>query len=360
MSSFKSQRAVEYKLKRPLGEGSFSTVYKALRRDPQFDIEQTIALKILKSEIAVEDWKNEIAALAAVTSRHCARILGWDLIENRPALILEWIDGITLAEWTFSSLATDQALIDEICTQIYQGLRDMHSKELIHGDLSLENVMIDREGTLKILDFSRNREGLCTPEFAAPEVLSGGSISSASDLYSLGRIRECLQRRRGEKVDATTQGLCSAEVDRRELRYFFPASEIEREVARRTLAEQVHQIQQQKNQPLSMKLSTQMLKLCTSSGYFFRAATVLMTLASLSLGNASSDNRPGFIAVKTRNWVQVWIDDQPGRYAPFEKELPSNRGYRIRWRTAKSQGERTLTLEPGQNMVVNDSFFLEE
>ena len=114
----------------------------------------------------------------------------------------EWIEGQTLAQWMLDNPQPDLDVVRGIVEQIGVGLRAFHRKEMIHQDLRPANVMIDRAGTVKIIDFGSTRvagvieaspsgpgaEILGTTQYAAPEYFVGEEGTFRSDIFSLAAI----------------------------------------------------------------------------------------------------------------------------------------------------------------------------
>ena len=115
---------------------------------------------------------------------------------------MEFVDGQTLTQWMIDNPKPDLETVRGIVEQIARGLRAFHRMEMLHQDLRPENIMIDKTGTVKIIDFgstgspawSRPRRPparddiLGTAQYTAPEYFLGESGSPRSDLFSLGVI----------------------------------------------------------------------------------------------------------------------------------------------------------------------------
>ncbi|ACL62931.1 bifunctional protein-serine/threonine kinase/phosphatase [Methylobacterium nodulans] len=116
--------------------------------------------------------------------------------------VIEYVDGQTLAQWMTDHPEPDLETVRRIVEQIAAGLHAFHRREMVHQDLRPENIMIDRHGTVKIVDFGSTRvlgveeaqplphtdEGLGTLQYAAPEYFVGEVGTPSSDLFSLGVI----------------------------------------------------------------------------------------------------------------------------------------------------------------------------
>ena len=117
-------------------------------------------------------------------------------------VVTEFIDGQTLTQWMIDNPRPDLETVRGIVEQIGKGLRAFHRRDMLHQDLRPENVMIDKTGTAKIIDFGSTRvagvteteenheqnEILGTVQYTAPEYFLGEGGSSRSDLFSLGVI----------------------------------------------------------------------------------------------------------------------------------------------------------------------------
>jgi len=117
-------------------------------------------------------------------------------------LVLEYVDGQTLAQWMLDHPKPDLETVRRIVEQIAKGLAAFHRKEMVHQDLRPQNVMIDTTGTVKILDFGSTKvagvtelepdiegaELLGTVQYTAPECFLGEPATQRSDIFSLGVI----------------------------------------------------------------------------------------------------------------------------------------------------------------------------
>jgi serine/threonine protein kinase len=115
---------------------------------------------------------------------------------------MEFIDGQTLTQWMIDNPKPDLETIRGIAEQTARGLRAFHRMEMLHQDLRPENIMIDKTGTVKIIDFGSTRVAgvveasppighadiLGTAQYTAPEYFLGESGSPRSDMFSLGVV----------------------------------------------------------------------------------------------------------------------------------------------------------------------------
>jgi serine/threonine protein phosphatase PrpC/predicted Ser/Thr protein kinase len=116
--------------------------------------------------------------------------------------VMEFVDGQTLSQWMTDNPKPDLETVRGIVEQIARGLQAFHRMEMLHQDLRPANIMIDKTGTVKIIDFGSTRvkgvaeahpqghhdEILGTVQYTAPEYLLGEGGSTNSDIFSLGVI----------------------------------------------------------------------------------------------------------------------------------------------------------------------------
>ena len=117
-------------------------------------------------------------------------------------VVMEFIDGQTLTQWMIDNPKPDLETIRGIVEQIARGLQAFHRMEMLHQDIRPDNIMIDKTGTVKIIDFGSTRvkgvveaapstdpdDILGTAQYTAPEYFLGESGTSRSDMFSLGVI----------------------------------------------------------------------------------------------------------------------------------------------------------------------------
>jgi serine/threonine protein kinase len=183
-----------------IGKGGMGTVYKAY----DSKIREIVALKLLKPEIAsdveiIERFRNELKLARQVSHRHVCRM--YDLGEEWLSIYIsmEYVPGEDLKSFIRRSGHLNETKALGLARQILEGLVEAHRLGVIHRDLKPQNIMIDREGNAKIMDFgiarSLHTKGVTgtgviigTPEYMAPEQAEGRDIDHRVDLYALGAI----------------------------------------------------------------------------------------------------------------------------------------------------------------------------
>ena len=183
-----------------IGQGGMGTVYKAY----DSKIREVVALKLLKPEIAsdlevIERFRNEIKLARQVSHRHVCRM--YDLGEEWLSIYIsmEYVAGEDLKSFIRRSGHLNEAKAVGLARQIAEGLAEAHRLGVVHRDLKPQNVMIDKDGNAKIMDFgiarSLHTKGVTgtgviigTPEYMAPEQAEGRDIDHRVDIYALGAI----------------------------------------------------------------------------------------------------------------------------------------------------------------------------
>ena len=190
--------ADRYEVVAQLGTGGTSAVYKVWDRLPK----EMIALKIIDAAAAenpkmLDYFKRELSVARKLAHRNVVRI--HDLGEHRGQLYIsmEYIEGRTLAALLTQRKRLNATQFLVIFDQLCDGLAYVHSRGVIHRDIKPQNIMADKDGTLKLMDFglarsvsSRPTMGIAvgTPAYMSPEQIMGQPLTNASDLYSCGAM----------------------------------------------------------------------------------------------------------------------------------------------------------------------------
>ncbi|MBC7927351.1 MAG: serine/threonine-protein kinase [Bryobacteraceae bacterium] len=197
-----------YRVLQEIGRGGMGTVYKAMRAvDPQRRI---VALKIVRRgldhDFVVRRFRTERTILAALDHPNIAQLLdAGSTDDDLPYFVMEYVEGgKNIAEYADAArLNTRERL--ELFMKLCSAVGCAHERRIIHRDIKPGNVLIDKDGELKLLDFgiakildpeftSQTMDAtatilrLMTPEYASPEQVRGLEITTASDVYSLGVV----------------------------------------------------------------------------------------------------------------------------------------------------------------------------
>jgi eukaryotic-like serine/threonine-protein kinase len=193
--------AGRYELEELVGSGGMSTVFRA--RDRQLD--RRVAIKILHEHYLsdpeyVERFRREARAVAQLSHPNIVTVIDRGEDEGRQYIVFEHVEGENLKELVRRTgrLPVRRAL--ELGVAVADGLAFAHERGLVHRDVKPQNVLLSREGEVKVTDFGIARSldvdhgvtqtgtVLGTGEYLAPEQASGKPISAATDVYSLGVV----------------------------------------------------------------------------------------------------------------------------------------------------------------------------
>ncbi len=199
------QQLGAYRIIREIGRGGLGTVYLAERADESYRKE--VALKLVRRGLDTDDilqrFRHERQILAQLEHPNIARLIdGGTADDGRPYFVMEYVQGATLTKYCEGNeIATNQRL--EIFRKVCQAVSYAHQNLVIHRDLKPSNILVTVEGAPKLLDFgiakvlAPDEEAytqtipslrVMTPEYASPEQIKGGRITTSSDVYSLGVI----------------------------------------------------------------------------------------------------------------------------------------------------------------------------
>lgn len=199
------ERIGPYRLIRELGSGGMGSVHLAERVDGDF--QQQVAIKLVRRDIATREtlarFRLERQILARLNHPNISRFLDGGITpEGQSYFVMEYIQGLPLDAWCDQQKLTAAArlgLFREVCAAVQYS----HQNLIVHRDIKLSNILVTPDGTPKLLDFgvakllpaegegphfTKSVAAAFTPEFASPEQITGDSITTASDIYSLGVV----------------------------------------------------------------------------------------------------------------------------------------------------------------------------
>jgi tRNA A-37 threonylcarbamoyl transferase component Bud32 len=185
-----------------LGRGAMGTVYKA--RDPVLD--RLVAIKMMSEELLIEEemrgrFNREAKSAAGLQHPNIVTIFDFGELEKEgvPYIVMELLDGVSLAEMMEQSKPERLEDKIKIVTQICRGLDYAHKRGVIHRDVKPGNIQVLPAGTAKVLDFGiamgegstiKTKTGLVmgTPNYMAPEQISGENVDHRADMWAIGVI----------------------------------------------------------------------------------------------------------------------------------------------------------------------------
>ena len=192
--------AGRYQVIEELGRGGMGKVYKVYDRE----INEKIALKLLRPEIAgdervIERFRDELKLARQISHRNVCRMFDLNRNEGVYYITMEYVPGEDLKSMLkmMGPMSSGKSIL--IVKQVCKGLAEAHRRGIVHLDLKPQNIMIDKEGIVRIMDFGiahsldvkdgSDRGTLVgTLAYMSPEQLAGKDVDHRSDLYSLGVI----------------------------------------------------------------------------------------------------------------------------------------------------------------------------
>jgi serine/threonine-protein kinase len=196
-----------------------ATVYEAERADGTY--EQRVALKVLRRGLDTEDLVRRFIAerqiLSSLSHPNIARLLdGGATDTGLPFLVMELVPGEPITRWADDRRLGVRARL-RLFLDVAAAVSSAHRRLVVHRDIKPSNVLVDGEGRVKLLDFgiaklldsdgdiTRTGSAVLTPEYASPEQLDGGVITTGTDVYQLGLLlRELLTGLRPQAGVANT------------------------------------------------------------------------------------------------------------------------------------------------------------
>lgn len=194
------QAVGDYDLVEKLAEGGMGAVYKGRHRQTG----QIVAVKVLAPDMAnnqvlLKRFENEFRAANKLNHPNIVRALDYGSLAGRPYLVMEFIDGESVGQRLEREGKLNEEEAVRIVVQAAEGLQEAHDHGLIHRDVKPDNLMLTRDGQVKLADLglaketeadmnlTRTGRGLGTPHFMSPEQFRNAKNADARcDIYSLG------------------------------------------------------------------------------------------------------------------------------------------------------------------------------
>ncbi len=201
------QRLGPYVVERLIGSGGMGAVFEAVRVDDQY--RKRVAIKVVRreigSEISLARFRRERQILASLSHPNVATLLdGGVMPDGRPFLAMEYVEGEPITKWCDARRAPVRERL-QLFRQLCAAVAHAHKNLVVHYDIKPANVLVTPDGVVKLLDFgiaklivsdgaesdlpvTRGESRVFTPEYASPEQVRGDTLSTASDIYSLGVV----------------------------------------------------------------------------------------------------------------------------------------------------------------------------
>src|SRR5438477_3086250 len=190
----------EYDIVEKIAEGGMGTVYRGKHQQTG----QIVAIKVVPShmtsnQVLLKRFENEFRAASKLDHPNIVRALDYGTVSGRPYLVMEFVDGESLGQTLERIGKMDEADAVRVVTDACTGLEEAHKQGMIHRDIKPDNIMVTRDGKVKIADMglvkdigdelnlTRTGRGLGTPHFMAPEQFRNAKNADVRcDIYSMG------------------------------------------------------------------------------------------------------------------------------------------------------------------------------
>lgn len=195
----------DFRILHPIGSGGMGTVYLAEHAGDGF--KQLVALKLIKrgmdTSAVLKRFLMERRILAELDHHNIARMLdGGSTEDGLPYFVMEYVEGDEIRKYAnANNLGLEQRL--ELFRTVCSAVSSAHQRLVIHRDIKPTNILVTKDGEPKLLDFgiaklispdwnsdeaTLTQFRALTPEYASPEQMNGGAVSTATDVYSLGVV----------------------------------------------------------------------------------------------------------------------------------------------------------------------------
>lgn len=188
-----------YEILEVIGTGGMAVVYKALCHR----LNRLVAVKILKDEFAGDEefrrrFRAEGEAVAMLSHPNIVQVYDVSSSESANYIVMELIDGISLKQYMEKKGVLNWKETLHFAMQIAKGLEHAHSRGIIHRDIKPHNIMVLKNGSVKVMDFgiarvmnksnTLTKEALGSVHYISPEQAKGGHTDNRSDIYSLAVV----------------------------------------------------------------------------------------------------------------------------------------------------------------------------
>ncbi len=188
-----------YEISEIIGTGGMAVVYRATDNR----LNRSVAVKILRDELALDDefrrrFQTEAHAVAMLSHPNIVSVYDVSHTEGVEYIVMELIEGVTLMQYMQKKGALGWKEALHFSVQITKALEHAHAKGIVHRDIKPQNIMILRDGTIKVADFGiaalesaqeqRSDQTVGSVHYIAPEQARGETPDTRSDIYSLGVV----------------------------------------------------------------------------------------------------------------------------------------------------------------------------
>ncbi|OEK87397.1 serine/threonine protein kinase [Staphylococcus shinii] len=189
-----------YKVTKQLGGGGMSRVYLA----EDSILKRSVAIKAIRipsgeKDEAIKRFEREVHNLTQLSHNNIVNVFDVTEDDENFYLVMEYIEGLTLSEFIQKNHPLDVDIILNFINQIINGIKHAHDTKIVHRDIKPQNILVDKNQTLKILDFgiakalsettmTETNHVLGTVQYLSPEQARGDITDNGTDIYSMGVV----------------------------------------------------------------------------------------------------------------------------------------------------------------------------
>ncbi|MGW8044045.1 Stk1 family PASTA domain-containing Ser/Thr kinase [Staphylococcus shinii] len=189
-----------YKVTKQLGGGGMSRVYLA----EDSILKRSVAIKAIRipsgeKDEAIKRFEQEVHNLTQLSHNNIVNVFDVTEDDENFYLVMEYIEGLTLSEFIQKNHPLDVDIILNFINQIINGIKHAHDTKIVHRDIKPQNILVDKNQTLKILDFgiakalsettmTETNHVLGTVQYLSPEQARGDITDNGTDIYSMGVV----------------------------------------------------------------------------------------------------------------------------------------------------------------------------
>jgi DNA-binding response OmpR family regulator len=192
----------KYQVQEEIASGGTATVYRAIQQD----LQRAVALKILHPHLTKEDtfterFFREAKMMASLSHPHIIQVFDYGSQDGLYFLAMELVDGHSLDSYINAKNQLPLSVCAAVGIKIAKALEHAHGKSIVHRDIKPQNVLVSKEGVVKLVDFglarclyeegrnlTRTDQLAGTPQFMSPEQIAGERPGPSTDIFSLGIV----------------------------------------------------------------------------------------------------------------------------------------------------------------------------
>ena len=186
-----------YEVKEQLGSGGMAIVYRAT----DLKLDRSVTLKVMRDDLEeegfIERFYKEAQSVASLDHHNIVKVYDYGEDDGIHYIVMEYVDGTSLKELINKKAPFDEETTLGISVQIANGLLHAHKNEVVHRDIKPQNILVTRDGSVKIADFgiaraakattlTSNANSMGSVHYFSPEQARGGFVDHKSDIYALG------------------------------------------------------------------------------------------------------------------------------------------------------------------------------